>query len=624
MTRPLFPEDFAGAAALRLREDSRPWIERGHNALWLVGALWLECAIVWLAWHWGSFAHLEFRDPDDALRLVQVRNFLAGQSWFDVSMHRINPPVGGPMHWSRLVDLPIAGIILAMRPLFGDHMAEIIACVSVPMLTLLAMCVAVYFAVRDFVGPHRAVLVVALLVTSFPILTQMSPLRIDHHAWQVVASVGVIGGVLARDARRGGWFAGASMAMWVHISGEALPYIAINGAVLGLRYIARPQDEWPRLMGFVTVLALASALLLLGTHGLAASLETHCDSMSPPYLLPLFAVAVILWAGHRMLGESTLARRIAPLAIAAAAGAAALVAYAPQCLSGPFQALDPLVYDYWYLAIAEGQPVWRQDVSTATIILVPGLLGLAGMIAATLSEKDADKRFDWLSLLGMALGAFVVCLMVLRAMGVAHLLMLIGNMWIIARLYPRIVVMRHMVARVLLTASLCVLTPFGGAALASMVVSKIANVPDEVDSKGGKTIAPYARIEALRALSPSVLFTSLDVGPEILLRTDHSVIATSHHRNIAGMTEVIHAFTAPPGRDKAIVLGTPAHYLLLFPDGNEIKRYSSKAPHGLAARLVKGQVPEWLVRVHVRGEGTTRIYRILRPVAPVSTRPTKP
>lgn len=609
MNRPFFPDDFAVATAVDAR---RPWIERGHNALWLVGALWLECTIVWLVWHWGSFAHLEFRDPDDALRLVQVRNFLAGQSWFDVSLHDVNPPLGGPMHWSRLLDLPIAGIIVAMRPLVGERLAEIIACVSVPPLTLLAMCLSVYTALKQFLGAHRAVLVVALLVTSFPILTQMAPLRIDHHAWQVVASVGVLGGVLARDARTGGWIAGASMALWLHISGEALPYVAINGAVLGLRYAVRPQQEWPRFIRFVAVLAAGSALLLIGTHGWAASLETHCDSMSPPYLLPLFAVAALLSSGHRILGDATLTRRLAPLGLAAAAGAAVLAAMAPQCLSGPFQALDPLVYDYWYLAIAEGQPVWRQDLSTAAIIILPALLGLGGMIGAVLTETDADKRFGWLSVLGMALGAFAVCLMVLRAMGVAHLLMLIGNMWIIGRLYPRIAAMGHMMARVGLTASLCILTPFGSAALSSVIISSVTNTPNDME-KGTKATPLYAQVEALRALPPAVLFASLDVGPEILLRTGHQVISTGHHRNIVGMTEVIHAFTASPDKAKAIVLDTPAQYLVIFSDLNEIGRYKGKAPDGLAARLLRGQTPDWLVRIHVPGEGKTLIYRIVRP-----------
>ncbi|MEO8724436.1 MAG: hypothetical protein ABI395_13145, partial [Sphingobium sp.] len=70
-----------------------PWIERGHHALWIVGLLWLECVLVWMVLNWHSFAVLGFHDPDDAMRLVQVRDFLAGQSWFDVSQHRVNPPI---------------------------------------------------------------------------------------------------------------------------------------------------------------------------------------------------------------------------------------------------------------------------------------------------------------------------------------------------------------------------------------------------------------------------------------------------------------------------------------------------------------------------------------------------
>lgn len=47
-------------------------------------------------------------DPDDTMRLVEVRDFLAGQGWFSTSPNV--PGHGGTlMHWSRLVDWPIAG-----------------------------------------------------------------------------------------------------------------------------------------------------------------------------------------------------------------------------------------------------------------------------------------------------------------------------------------------------------------------------------------------------------------------------------------------------------------------------------------------------------------------------------
>ena len=70
------------------------------------------------------------------MRLLEVRDWLAGQSWFDVSQHRLNSPDGVPMHWSRLVDLPIAGTILLLATVLGTAAAEHAALVIVPLLTL--------------------------------------------------------------------------------------------------------------------------------------------------------------------------------------------------------------------------------------------------------------------------------------------------------------------------------------------------------------------------------------------------------------------------------------------------------------------------------------------------------
>ena len=55
---------------------------------------------------------------DDAMRLVEVRDLIAGQGWFDLTQYRLDPP-GLPMHWSRVIDAPLAAIILMLRPLVG-------------------------------------------------------------------------------------------------------------------------------------------------------------------------------------------------------------------------------------------------------------------------------------------------------------------------------------------------------------------------------------------------------------------------------------------------------------------------------------------------------------------------
>src|SRR3954451_16408170 len=47
-------------------------------------------------------------DTDDAMRMVQVRALLDGQGWYDLTAWRMAPPNGASMHWSRVVDVPLA------------------------------------------------------------------------------------------------------------------------------------------------------------------------------------------------------------------------------------------------------------------------------------------------------------------------------------------------------------------------------------------------------------------------------------------------------------------------------------------------------------------------------------
>src|SRR5579872_437599 len=61
---------------------------------------------------------------DDAMRLVEMRDLIGGQGWFDLFQHRMDPPGGLSMHWSRLIDAPLAALILLLKPLLGIRGAE--------------------------------------------------------------------------------------------------------------------------------------------------------------------------------------------------------------------------------------------------------------------------------------------------------------------------------------------------------------------------------------------------------------------------------------------------------------------------------------------------------------------
>lgn len=119
----------------RLRLNEKP-----NRAIFLT---WLGLCAVLLLIARGKITERGFPGPDDALRLVQLRDLLAGQSWLDLHQYRIDAPDGVLMHWSRLVDAPLWLSMKALTPMLGQVQAELVTMVAIPLLVLGLILVAV-------------------------------------------------------------------------------------------------------------------------------------------------------------------------------------------------------------------------------------------------------------------------------------------------------------------------------------------------------------------------------------------------------------------------------------------------------------------------------------------------
>jgi hypothetical protein len=598
-----------------------PLFSRGQ-ALFMLGAIWLSVCMALIGINWALIAPMNFRDPDDALRLVQVRDLLAGQSWFDLTQHRIFPPQGVPMHWSRLADLPVAGLILLLDPLLGRALAEHVTLVAAPLLELGALFALAYaFSRRMGLGRGIALIAATMLATSLSILIQFAPLRIDHHGLQIVfgaLAAWALVGTARRDGRNG-LIAGLAMAADMQISIEGLPCAVAIGAIYALRHLL-DGDRWRDLRAYLAALALGSALFLFGTHDPAAALIPWCDAMSPAYLGPLvLASAATITTGQLLPARGRLERAL-PLALGGIAGGAAFLLASRQCLAGPFETLDPLVYKQWYLAVREGLPIWDQRADLGAMILLPSLLGLAGSVIGWRAARgNADARLAWAGLIMLLLFAFLTSLNVMRAMSVAHFLSLPGNAMLLAALLRAAQRLPTMPVRVVVSAGTVVMTPFGAAATTTAALDSPSNA-----SAPAEPAAPVAdrfqcttqvTLRGLDALPPALVFTPLDIGAHILVYTHHSVVGTGHHRNVGGMKAVVAGLLAPPARARAIVAGTGARYLAYCAGENEVNRYAREQPGSLIATLLKGQRPDWLEPVPLRPGESIRLFRIVPPSA---------
>lgn len=575
-------------------------------AHWLFFALLITLAsasVIWLE---------TYPDPDDILRRLEVRDLLAGQSWWDVTQYRL---ASGMMHWSRLVDLPLAAVILPLRPLLGEVLAERVAMVVVPLVTLGATLASIAYLTRRLLDDEHAKIAMMITPIAVPLIFQMRPLRIDHHGWQVVLALVALQAVVARrpDARAG-LIGGIAIAALLTISLEGLPIATALLALVALAWAFDPSRRAHLIAATSATFATAVALHLAtrGPHFWAAA----CDAMAPVWLAVL-GTAAATTALATLAGTARFPLRIAALAAGGLACGLVFLAVDPSCLRGPFGHLDPLVRELWYEKVGEGLPIWDQTLPWAVASIGLPLAGLVGAVLALRSATDTDRRTWWM-LLGAQLVALILSIQVSRAAATACAFALPGAAYVVLALLRRARQLRHPMARIAATfgAFLAVAPGLVLVPLTTMARAQQQTMLDHRAQAAGR--APCESRQdprALAALPPARLFAPLDIAPEIIAATGHHAIASGHHRNAVAMHDVIAVYTGDPDRARQLVVDRyHADYLVGCPASIETSDYEAMAPNGLWARLVRGERIGWLEPVPVPGSPVLA-WRVL-PKAP--------
>lgn len=606
------------APARGLAGSARDGTERGAVALRVL-LVWLLLSALMFATKGHALLQHRFPDPDDALRLVQVRDLLAGQSWFDVHQYRIAAPDGVPMHWSRLVDIPLAAMILLLRPFLGQPLAESVTCIAVPLLTLLCALALIGRLAGRLFTVEIAGFACLLAALSVPAMYQFQPLRIDHHAWQIVLALAALNGLAESDRQRGGRIVGLAMAASLAISIEGLPLTAAFLGVLGLRFV-RDRREAAGLVHGGTALALGSLAIFLATRGFGDVAE-HCDTVSPAHLTAFGAAALgcILLAALRNSPGWVLVAVGAGIALVCGL---IVLAAAPACAGGAFAALDPLVRKFWYANVGEGQPVWRLSWGEMTFMLGPPLFGLVASVRLWWRAGTARERALWFDFTVIMLAATLIGVLVTRANAASALVAAVPAAW---QLRERIDAMRSGLGtmwRRLLRAAAVPLLIFPG--LPVLVAD--AAVPAKPGAAPRHAPKPYAAstcdfdsfAAGLNRWPTTDIFAPLDLGPRILTDTRHRVVATGHHRNVAGIHDVIAAFIAPPDQARAIVARRHATLVVICPDQIEADNYRNAAPRGLMALLLAGRSPAWLAPVDIAPGSNFRAWRVVERTSPTA------
>ncbi|WP_313539616.1 AcrB/AcrD/AcrF family protein [Sphingomonas sp.] len=587
----------------RLRDE----IDR-HWLLWTLVA-W-ACVTVWfVTQRQGNIYWLTLGDTDDNMRLMQVRALLAGQGWYDLRQYRMDPALGGfDIHWSRIVDLPIAGLILLLKPFVGMATAEKWACGLAPLLPLSITMTGLALTVRRLVSPLAWPIAVILLVTACTTtLPIYAPLRIDHHGWQLAALAMTVAGIADPRGARGGATVGLASAFSLSIGLELLPFCAMAGAILALRWVWDAAER-PRLMVYGLTLGGGSAI---GFAAFAsyANQAMRCDALTPVWLSVLVAAGALLVA----LTLANPASRWVRLALAVVAGGlivAGFVHFFPQCLGRPEQVSDEL-YKTWLSNVREARPIYRHPADVAVPVAIVAALGLLGALLAVWTARRSPKLVGWVAVALFTAFAAAMLLWQMRAAPGAQLLAVPGITALIWILVPLLVRRGPLWMRI----AVAVLAFVGVGVASSGVKMPWAN---KTASKPGSDKVRQANIACTRtsqlrtldAIHAATMFTQVDLGPRLIVVTHHNAVAGPYHRNGQAILDVHHAFTGTADGFRPIAARHKAAYLLLCPNMAETTVYRSHNPGGFYAQLAKGQVPDWLEPVALPDGSPYKLWKI--------------
>ena len=578
-----------------------PWIA--------VIALWVGVSALLTFLFWRMAITQNFDDPDDFLRLQQIRDFVGGQSWFDLTQYRMAAPEGLAMHWSRLVDMPVLLFLWPLTPLLGAPLAEIIATIGAPLLNLLVLMIAIVAITRRLVGHDVATAVLACLMTlSAPtVYLQIHPGRIDHHGWQIVFAALAVAALMHRHARISGIAAGIALALYINISIEGAPFVAAAVGTVGLLW-AFHRDHAARLLSLVGALAVASLAATVLTAPSYRWTEAYCDAVMPSHIAAMGVAAIGTALAIRFGASRNSLIRVALLALVLLATVATFGSLTPDCLGSPFGKLDPVIDKFWYQNVTEGLPFWRQDAITAATMVAFPLLASLGTAVGFIRAKSPEIQRRWLIMLALLLVTFVTGALVRRAAGVTHVVAVPGALILIGLAIRAAEQHLPSLLRAIATATAIIvmapITPIF--AIASMMPPpKRTPLPEGPVNNCDRLCV----LDRLAKQPPEALLASIDLGPMVIARTPHSVHGTGYHRMVKPLRETILFFEGSSAHGKAFMQQKGFHRILVSPTSAEAFLFMQKAPNGMMARLVKGPLPDW-IEEDPAGSPALRVYRV--------------
>jgi hypothetical protein len=575
----------------------------------LIGLAWLLMAAQLLAQYWPDTA-TTLPDADDAMRLVQVRDFLAGHGWFDLHTARLNPPLGYDSHWSRLIDAGLAGLFLFFHLFVDAPLAERLMNTLWPMLWLLPSVGASVALAWRLGGREAAIVVLLLAVFAIPGFQQFRPGRIDHHNVHIALTLLTAAAAAWSDRLRWcAWAAGALTGLGVAIGLEALPFYALFGAGFALRFIV-DRDAADAMRAYAGVLVLSALAGFFVTVGPDHWTVSVCDMIAINSTAGLVVAGLGLIVTARLSAGAGWRTRLAGTVVSAGAALLVFTLFEPRCLAGPFGLVDPAIRPIWLDNVSEVAPLSRIFHEAPLTAIATASFPVAAVLALLILAATRARRRDFGFLLAGATFLLSVAGMV-AAIRVYSYAIWLGLPFVAAAMVQVFASLRITSIVPRFFAAL-LLTPTA-ITVGSIAIAQAAgeNGLLDLNSAGRQACVRQDNYAPLAALPPGpIAVSALEWAPYILAWTPQPLLAAPYHRMSPAILAWHRVFASPPDEARRAVNENHVAYVVMC---------GSHAPEGIGkeqlaaslwTRLRAGAIPDWLERLPQSRDAAFIIYRV--------------
>ena len=533
------------------------------------------------------------KDADDGMRLLAARDLLNGQGWFDTHQYRVLPPDGLLLHWSRVIDAALAGLMWCFGLFLPQHLAERAAAAVWPAALFVVYLLTCFRAARAAGGNSAAsfamLAAAALLVLS---VAFFSLGRVDHHNVQLIAMVFVCGAVLSQgDARKVGMIGGAVAGFSLAVGLETLPFIVLAGLIMVIEFCIRRPVAHDRLLAFgIGLAASATAFFYLqtppGSYG-----ALRCDTLGIPMLfLPVGAgVYTFLLC---LLGRplATAGARFG-LAIFLALIWVALIWLPFQpCAEGPYANVDPAIREMVISQVIENHSalmIWQENLGRALVQFLPVILLTLLLIPGAIWRKSRAHRILLAFMLLGILGSFIQLRLMVWAVALMPVVFGVVISDLINRPWPRLWLLKPVV---ILPLTLLILVPPLALWLLSLVLGD--RIPaSTATGQMDQACNTRAQLQELNGVPPGLFLNPLNLGAPVLYNSHHSVTSVPYHRSPTALISGMAPFQGDAAQLLAAADELGATHVIVCRDQNYWGDDTA------ASRLARGEEIDGLVEV---------------------------